>query len=239
MDTIKIDKKSVKMIAHRGLSGIELENTCPAFIAAGNRSYYGIETDVHVTADGKYVVIHDDSTGRVSAEDVSVEGSTFERLRAVPLRSNQGEERIDLRVPTLEEYLRICMTYDKQCVLELKNPMTREQQEKMLEIIRGIVPLEKMTFISFHYDTLCILRELEPDAEIQFLTFGDVTQELVEKLLAYRFDFDAYYERLTAENIAMLHSHGIKVNCWTVNDPVAAENLAAWGVDQITTNIFE
>ena len=38
MDTIKFKKKKVKMIAHRGLSGLEKENTCAAFIAAGNRT---------------------------------------------------------------------------------------------------------------------------------------------------------------------------------------------------------
>ena len=47
MDTIKFDKKKTVMIAHRGLSGIETENTNSAFVAAGNRSYYGIETDIH------------------------------------------------------------------------------------------------------------------------------------------------------------------------------------------------
>ena len=54
------------MIAHRGLSGLERENTYHAFIAAGNRSYFGIETDIHKTADGEFVVIHDETTERVS-----------------------------------------------------------------------------------------------------------------------------------------------------------------------------
>ena len=40
MDSIKIDSRNTKMIAHRGLSGIEKENTNAAFIAAGNRSYF-------------------------------------------------------------------------------------------------------------------------------------------------------------------------------------------------------
>ena len=57
MDTIKFNKKNVKIIAHRGLSGIECENTNAAFVAAGNRSYFGIETDVHITADGKFVLV--------------------------------------------------------------------------------------------------------------------------------------------------------------------------------------
>ena len=72
MDTIKLNVKAVKMVAHRGLSGLERENTCPAFVAAANRSYFGIETDVHKTADGKFVIIHDETTERVSLGKVNV-----------------------------------------------------------------------------------------------------------------------------------------------------------------------
>ena len=59
MDTIKINRKNSKIIAHRGVCGLETENTAAAFIAAGNRSYYAIETDVQVTADGEFVVMHE------------------------------------------------------------------------------------------------------------------------------------------------------------------------------------
>lgn len=51
-DTLRLGLQGVNMIAHRGVSGLERENTCAAFVAAGNRSYYGIETDIHRTADG-------------------------------------------------------------------------------------------------------------------------------------------------------------------------------------------
>ena len=60
MDTIKINFKNI--VAHRGQSGLERENTASAFVAAGNRRNVGIETDVHVTADGKYIIIHNDDT---------------------------------------------------------------------------------------------------------------------------------------------------------------------------------
>ena len=56
-NTIKIAHGGVKMIAHRGLSGLERENTAAAFVAAGNRSYYGMETDIHRTKDGRFIVI--------------------------------------------------------------------------------------------------------------------------------------------------------------------------------------
>ena len=55
-NTIKIaDHGNTKMVAHRGVSGLETENTCAAFIAAGNRTYFGVETDIYRTADGKFV----------------------------------------------------------------------------------------------------------------------------------------------------------------------------------------
>ena len=69
MDTIKIENKAVKMVAHRGLSGIEKENTCSAFVAACNRAtYFAVETDVHRTVDGQFVIFHDDNTARVGLD---------------------------------------------------------------------------------------------------------------------------------------------------------------------------
>ena len=58
MNTVKFEKGQTLVVAHRGLSGIERENTNSAFVAAGNRSYYGIETDVrqsrqHALARGR------------------------------------------------------------------------------------------------------------------------------------------------------------------------------------------
>ena len=57
-DTVKFDKGNIKMIAHRGLSGIETENTALSFVAAGNRSYFGISVptadEIRKTVDGVY-----------------------------------------------------------------------------------------------------------------------------------------------------------------------------------------
>ena len=49
----------VQMIAHRGLSGLALENTNEAFLAAAKRNFYGIETDVRITKDGKFILCHE------------------------------------------------------------------------------------------------------------------------------------------------------------------------------------
>ena len=87
-ETLKMLSNQPKMIAHRGLSGLERENTCAAFVAAGNRSYYGIETDIHRTKDGQYIVYHDDNLVRLLGDERIVEEMTFEELRKLR-RENQ------------------------------------------------------------------------------------------------------------------------------------------------------
>ena len=83
MNTIPCHFTDVNIIAHRGVSGLETENTLPAFIAAANRSYFGIETDVHVTKDGKFILHHDDSTLRLTDKDLVIEETDFDALRCL------------------------------------------------------------------------------------------------------------------------------------------------------------
>ena len=241
-DTVKINRKNVKMVAHRGLSGIERENTCPAFVAAGNRSYFGVETDVHVTADGQFVIIHDDTTTRVSDGTVSinVEQSTWSEIETVILPDRDGTTyRHDIRVPLLAEYIHICKKYDKICVLELKNAFTKENIEKMVEEIKSLDYLHGVIFISFNFNNCVILRSLLEDNDIQWLTGDEVNVEMIEKLKTARLNLDIYHGQLNADNVKLLHDNGIMVNCWTCDNAERAEELVSMGVDFITTNILE
>ena len=141
MNTTKINSNGVKIIAHRGLSGIERENTCPAFVAAGNRSYFGIETDVHVTKDGKFVIIHDDTTDRVTLgkENVNVEKNDYSKVEGIILPDlDKTTDRKDIRIPLLSEYIKICKKYEKICVLELKNHFKESDIEKLIDEIRAL-----------------------------------------------------------------------------------------------------
>ena len=93
MNTTKFENKSTKVVAHRGLSGIERENTNAAFIAAGNRSYFGVETDVHVSKDGQFVIAHDSSMSRVSGSSLVIEESTLAQLRSITLYEKNNETK--------------------------------------------------------------------------------------------------------------------------------------------------
>lgn len=239
MNTVKFDKKNTKVVAHRGLSGLETENTNAAFVAAGNRSYYGIETDIHRTADGKFVVCHDWDLKRVGGENIPVEEVTLETLLSIKLFDKDGtKSRADLSPSTLENYISICKKYEKHCVLELKSDFSDEEIGKIVDIIKSLEYLESVTFISFGYDNLLRLRKILPTQSAQFL-ISAVTDEMFENVKRDKLDVDVDYKALTAENVKAFHDAGIVVNCWTVNKKEDAERLAQYGVDFITTNILE
>ena len=239
MNTVKFDKKETKIIAHRGLSGIEKENTNAAFVAAGNRSYYGIETDVHKTLDGKYVVFHDDTTGRVAIDDMEVEKTIFDCLRNLLLTDIDGKKgRTDIRIPTLQEYISICKKYEKVAVLELKNAFTEDEVYEIVDIIKELGYLGNVVFISFCLENLVFLRKKYPQQEAQFL-IDNYEPWLLDTLKEHNLDLDIKYTSLNADNMKELHDAGIKVNCWTCDDPAAGENLASLGIEFITSNILE
>ncbi|MBR0465012.1 MAG: hypothetical protein IJJ23_11655 [Clostridia bacterium] len=238
-NTIAINHGKTRMIAHRGVSGLERENTCSAFVAACNRSYYGIETDVHRTLDGEFVCIHDSETGRVGVDQLTVEKTTFDTLRSLVLTDMDGKRgRTDLRIPTMVEYVRLCKRYGKTGILELKGSYTVQDLAEMVSLIRREEYLDGITFIAFDLSNLLNLRSLLPKQPCQFLTTG-FSDETLKILTEYRLDLDAEYRAVTRECIDKCHENGIQVNAWTVDSVPAADRLVSWNVDYITSNILE
>ena len=240
LNTIKIEnKKGTKFIAHRGLSGLELENTISAFVAAGNRSYTGIETDVHVTKDGKFVVFHDDTTGRLCEQNLKLGDTDYSVLKNLTLKPQKNRTvGSDFIIPDLKDYLSICAYYDKIAVLELKERMSPEHIAEIYAETQKYYDPEKMIFISFSLDNLIDLRAQQPSANIQYLvqSFND---DILNALKTYNMDLDIGYWICSKEVIDTCHKNGIKVNCWTVDNPGDAERLIDYGVDYITSNILE
>lgn len=237
-ETLKMLSNQPLMVAHRGLSGLERENTCAAFVAAGNRSYYGIETDIHRTKDGRYIVYHDDDLKRLLDDERVVEEMTYDELRALRLKDLDGEVREDLMLPTLEEYIRICKKYDKESVLELKNHFEPEDIDHVIEIIRDLGWLEHTIFISFDLPNCVCVREKLPEQRVQYLV-GKCDEAVLDALRAHRIDLDMHHIHCTKEIVDACHEIGAVVNVWTVNDLEAAYRMVLCGVDFITTNFIE
>ena len=118
--------------AHRGLHRIDKsipENSLPAFEHAA-RIGYGIELDVHITADGELVVFHDGDTKRVCGVEGRIEDMTLEDIRALRLCGTQ------YGVPTLEEVL-AALSGKCPMIVELKRGgRNRELCRKVYEVMR-------------------------------------------------------------------------------------------------------
>lgn len=240
MDTVRLkDKQQTKIVAHRGLSGIEAENTYAAFVAAGNRDYFGVETDVHVTKDKQFAIFHDDRSGRMCAADLPLEESCFADLRALSMREAGTDGFSDVqRMPSLQEYLRIMRRYDKVAVIELKNKMEETDLHSIAELCASEYALEKIIFISFCFENLLIMRKLLPAQRMQFLT-GQYTDDLPAKLAEHALGVDILYTQLTAERVQKFHGLGVEVNCFTCDNAPDGAALVAMGVDMITSNILQ
>lgn len=239
METLKIAKINVKMIAHRGLSGLERENTMASFIAANNRSYYGTECDIHLTKDNHFVICHDDKTGRVSNTDLVIQDSTLEEVQSIRLYGyGTNETRSYLMIPTLDEYLECAKKYDKKCIIEVKCELNSKTAAELLAIINQHEYHDNVIFISFILENLKKLRRLDKQIPLQLL-ISNYSEEIIDVCKKYKLDLDIHYKALTVDRIAELHDANIQVNAWTVDNPIDALMLVTWGVDFITSNILE
>ncbi|NJL18973.1 MAG: hypothetical protein HC901_01285 [Bdellovibrionaceae bacterium] len=81
-----------RLIAHRGASHQAPENTLPAFRMAWQEEADGIETDIHLTRDGRLACIHDADTQRITGTNLVVAESTFTELQALDAGSWKGPQ---------------------------------------------------------------------------------------------------------------------------------------------------
>lgn len=93
------------IIAHRGASKQAPENTMSAFQRALELGADGIELDVHMSADGYLVVIHDETADRTSNSNGLIKDKTLSELKSLDFGSWFSEDFKDEKIPELEEVL--------------------------------------------------------------------------------------------------------------------------------------
>ncbi len=222
----------VRFIAHRGLSAEAYQNTEKAFLLAGREeTVWGIETDVWFTKDGGIVCMHDKNA---LSGVRNVRNVTLEKAVSTPLKNNKSEY-----APTIQTYLDVCKTYGKVAVVELKDgKISGSDVASVLSAIKES-GAEAM-IISFHYDLLKTVRELDPDIHLQALTASasHMSARQIDELIGLRCDLSAYCQFLTKEIADKFHNAGLAVGVWTVNGASDALGcIGEFGVDYVTTDV--
>lgn len=218
--------------AHRGANTQRVQNTVAAFALARAQCATYYELDVHLLKDGALAVHHDYSLLTTAGVDVPLKDLSTRDLPHYPLKNPFTDE--PAYVPLLADVLAVIAPGAELINIELKND--GNIYPGLEEVLLRALPAEifpRVLFSSFDYDTLARLRALAPQARIGLLTRQfDVQQALSLKAESVHIN----HTRFTPQIAQTCHAHGLKLYCYTVNDPALAMRLNAQGVDGIFTD---
>ena len=227
-------------IAHRGASGNAPENTLAAFKKALEIGVDAVELDLHGTADGEIVVIHDASLDRTTDRQGHINEIRLETIRDADAGGWFGAEFAGEPVPTLTEAL-ACIGKETIAVLEIKDPLIAEA---VVAKIHETGTLDTTVVISFHTPVVQTLRTLEPRIATGWL-IGSHDKHISPIALCQQLGvlgsslLNVNHELITAEFAYEIRRRGIALWCWTVDDIDRMREMRTFGVQGITSNYPE
>ncbi|MCA1717521.1 MAG: glycerophosphodiester phosphodiesterase [Actinobacteria bacterium] len=237
--------------AHRGASLRAPENTLEAFRLAARSGAGGLELDVHMTSDGRVVVIHDDSVDRTTEGTGLVRRMTLHEVQSLdagyrftpdggttyPYRDR------DVRVPELGEVLREFPDHKVNIDIKEEQPGV---EAALLETIEDAG--DRVLVVSEMQTVVERVRELSGNS----ISTGASRREIGDfyRLSRLRLEFlvrppyDALQvpveyggrEVVTPLFVKAAHDRGVRVDVWTIDDPEEMRRLLDLGADVIMTN---
>ena len=210
------------VIAHRGASAHELENSLAAFRAAARMGADGVELDVHASADGTVFVHHDETLDGVHA----IARTAASRVREH--RLSNGEP-----VPTLDEVLALLGSL--RVYVEVKALAPQFDERLLAALDQGPRPAGYAVH-AFDHRVIRRLKQRRPN-----LTCGVLSASYPVRPLAALTDANATVlwqeQRLVdRELVDTVHDGGAVVFAWTVDAAERMRELIALDVDAICTN---
>jgi glycerophosphoryl diester phosphodiesterase len=228
----------MNVIAHRGYSGKYPENTMLAFRKAVDAGCDEIELDVQLTRDGTVVIIHDETTDRVTGATGAVRDFSFEELRKLNVSSTYGDTYGVNPIPSLDEYFSWVKGTKIATNIELKNGGFYYEglEEKTIALIKKHSLENRVMFSSFNHPSLLKCKQLAPSIPCGALAEWDMGNAAyyVKSL-----GFECYHpgiKFLDDKVVAECKKQGVKLNVWTVNDMASLLKLAAWDCGGVITN---
>ncbi|XGW06212.1 hypothetical protein V3C99_016489 [Haemonchus contortus] len=123
----------LRMGGHRGSPYEAPENTIEGFAMAKQSKCEMVEFDIHLSADGVPVLIHDESTGRTSKEDVVIKQKTLKEIKEIPLKMVSGIKSV---IPTLDEAVDWCVQNNMKMIFDIKDADSK-MVKSLVEIIKS------------------------------------------------------------------------------------------------------
>ncbi|HET7375591.1 MAG TPA: glycerophosphodiester phosphodiesterase family protein [Anaerolineae bacterium] len=226
------------VLAHRGASLHAPENTLTAFMLAADQGADGIELDAKLTRDGSVVVMHDATVDRTTNGHGRVSDFTLREIKTLDAGSKFGSQFAQERVPLLEEVF--AAVANRLIInIELTNYASRRDglERKVVDLIQLHALLNRVMVSSFNPFALRTAKLIEPQ-----LTCGLLYEPIMPiylsrawlaPLIPHLEAHHPHFSQAQGRFVSKLHSRGMQVNVWTVNDAEAIRSMVAAAVDGI------
>ena len=205
-----------------------LPRTLASLRKAHDVGCWGSELDIWLTSDGGLVVNHDPKT----LDGLKIEETDFKTITKSKLKNGET-------VPSLKDYLKAGKKLKPMIlVLELKTQSTPERNielaKKVVDMVKSMKMEGQVEYIAFSNLVGTEIIRLDPNAKVAYLN-GEVSPADLKRL---GMDMDYHYKAFEKNPtwIQEAKELGVKVNVWTVNDPVLMQSLMDQGVDFTTTD---
>lgn len=220
-------------IGHRGAKGHLAENTLESFRCAIDFGVDGIEFDVHLSADGEIIVIHDETVNRTTGGTgliKEMQGSDLKQLRI--------ENRYE--IPFLYEVFNL-VNRKSLINIEIKAGETAKPVVTLIEKYVREKGWQYADFLisSFDWPALQQVRNWHAEIPLGVLTHTDLDLAVSFAKFVKAETIHTYYHLLTAENTLQMQQNHLKVFAWTVNEPEDIEKIKSYKVNGIITDFPE
>jgi len=225
--------KGLKVLAHRGGAEESFENTIESFKYSESIGCEFIETDVQASSDGVPYIFHDDDLSRILNKQVKFNDLSSEEIDDLNIFENK-------KIPKLSETLKRFPNLFFQ--IDFK---TDEVVKPALDVINKLDVSNRVCIASFSSKRLELVRSLNPNLCIS-MGPNEVFKTLLASWNIYRGDLIGdclqipitYYgiKIVSKRFIDFIHSKGLKIMVWTINDEKTFEYLIKLNVDGIITD---
>lgn len=231
----------IQIFAHRGSKGTHPENTMAAFREAQRVGANGIEFDVHLSADGELVIIHDEKLDRTTTLSGYVKDFTRTDLKRADAGRKFSESFSGEKIPFLGEVFEWAQAHSMKMNIEIKTDHIPYPgiEEKIIASIRRYRYEDRVILSSFNHQSIERVKELAPEVE-RALLFEGIPAKLHEILTEKKeagFHPDARH--LTKPILEFARQLGYKIRPWVANQEEQIRELADMKVDVIMTDFPE
>ena len=239
--------RAVEIIAHRGASYDAPENSLAAFRLGYKQKADGVELDIHLTKDNQLVIMHDFDTARVGGVTNKIATQNYSELKNIEVGKwgKWTNSTFREKIPTLKQALAL-VPKGKKLFIEIKTgPEIIPALKKELD--RAKHKPEQLVIITFNYASAAEAKKTFPNLKTYWLVgytkdkqtgvYPDLT-DTINKAKAIGVDgLDLNFNwPLNETTVGRIKQAGLELHVWTVDDPAKARELAALGVNSITTN---